>query len=42
MLRNPEAAFRDAAELRDVMATRYTWAGAAATVLGCAHPKNTA
>lgn len=42
VLRNPEAAFRDAADLRDVMATRYTWAGAAATVLGCAHPRNTA
>ncbi|MFF0204851.1 CATRA conflict system CASPASE/TPR repeat-associated protein [Streptomyces sp. NPDC005017] len=38
VVRNPEAAFRDAAELRDAMAARYTWATAAATVLGCVRP----
>ncbi|MGW0335641.1 CATRA conflict system CASPASE/TPR repeat-associated protein [Streptomyces sp. NPDC003011] len=35
VVRNPEAAFRDAAELREVMAARYTWATAATTVLDC-------
>ncbi|MFD1660588.1 CATRA conflict system CASPASE/TPR repeat-associated protein [Streptomyces caeni] len=35
VVRSPEAAFRDAAELRKAMAARYTWAAAAATVLDC-------
>ncbi|WP_333762371.1 CATRA conflict system CASPASE/TPR repeat-associated protein [Streptomyces sp. IBSBF 2390] len=35
VLHNPEAAFRDAAELRELMAARCTWAAAADTVLGC-------
>ncbi len=38
--RNPEAAFQDAARLREEMAARYTWAMAAATVLGCARPRD--
>jgi glycosyltransferase involved in cell wall biosynthesis len=35
VLRDPQAAFRDAAELRDEMAARFTWAEAAGTVLKC-------
>ncbi|MEU5110730.1 CATRA conflict system CASPASE/TPR repeat-associated protein [Streptomyces longwoodensis] len=36
VMRNPGAAFRDAAELRELMAGRYTWDEAAARVLRCA------
>lgn len=35
VMRNPGAAFQDAAGLRDHMAARYTWASAATTVLDC-------
>jgi glycosyltransferase involved in cell wall biosynthesis len=35
VMRNPQAAFHDADELRDHMAARYTWASAATTVLDC-------
>lgn len=35
VLRDPRAAFRDAAKLRDHMAARYTWADAADAVLKC-------
>ena len=38
VVRNPQAAFRDADDLRKEMAARYTWAAAAATVLGCVRP----
>ncbi|WP_405976165.1 glycosyltransferase family 4 protein [Streptomyces sp. NBC_00988] len=38
VMRNLPAAFRDAAELREEMAARCTWAAAAATVLGCVRP----
>ncbi|MGW2687262.1 CATRA conflict system CASPASE/TPR repeat-associated protein [Streptomyces sp. NPDC001414] len=40
VMSNPEAAFRDAAELRGAMAARYTWAAVATTVLDCvrSHP----
>lgn len=38
VMRNPEAAFRDAAQLREEMAARYTWAMAAEAVLGCIGP----
>ncbi|MFD5159383.1 CATRA conflict system CASPASE/TPR repeat-associated protein [Streptomyces hawaiiensis] len=38
VMRNLPAAFRDAAELREAMAARHTWAAAATTVLGCHHP----
>ncbi|MDG9708545.1 CATRA conflict system CASPASE/TPR repeat-associated protein [Streptomyces sp. DH10] len=42
VVRNPEAAFRDAAELREEMAARYTWATAATTVLDCLRRHGTA
>ncbi|MFI5881467.1 CATRA conflict system CASPASE/TPR repeat-associated protein [Streptomyces sp. NPDC051554] len=38
VMRNLPAAFRDAAELREEMGARCTWAAAAATVLGCVRP----
>ncbi|MEU5094705.1 CATRA conflict system CASPASE/TPR repeat-associated protein [Streptomyces sp. NPDC020996] len=42
VMRNLPAAFRDAAELREEMAARCTWATAAATVLDCVRPHGTA
>jgi hypothetical protein len=41
VLRNPPAAFDDAAGLRDHMAARYTWASAATTVLDCVRRQDT-
>jgi len=38
VMRSLPGAFREAAELRDEMAARCTWATAAATVLGCLRP----